>query len=253
MLRRIPDGSRHSLEARNHKTVRGRSILGKSRNKQGKPRPAPIVTRKTSWVKKSHWKRNSVILGFVLIVIVVGAYSLSQSAPGSSARPLQVNNSAWKTAALTDANSGKNFTLSQFAGKVVVLQFMAVYCQYCLAESHQLVSVQQSFATNGDSGQVVVVSVDVDPNENLAQLRNYVSQNHFGAPNSNPPWYFAKDDTGQLLQSVVGTVNFSSFISQTNMYFIDKNQTNSFQTMSRSPFQDANPASDVVAAAEKLF
>ena len=99
----------------------------------------------------------------------------------------------------------------------------------------------------------MVVSVDVDPNENMAQLKSYVSQYHFGAPNSSPTWYFAKDDTGQLLQSVVGAVDFSSFISQTNMYFINKDQSNSFYTMQRASFQDANPAPDIVAAAQKLF
>jgi thiol-disulfide isomerase/thioredoxin len=210
--------------------------------------------QQTSWVKKSHWKRNSIILGSVLLIIIVGAFSLSQSSAGSSARLYQVPNSAWKSAPLTDANNGKTFTLGNFSGKVVVLQFMAVYCQYCLAEARQLVSVQQNFAGNAQANnQVVVVSVDVDPNENLAQLQAYVSQNHFGAPSSNPPWFFAKDNTGQLLQSVVGNVDFSSFISQTNMYFIGKDQSNSFQTMQRASFQDANPASDIVAAAQKLF
>ncbi len=130
---------------------------------------------------------------------------------------------------------------------------MAVYCQYCLAESHQLVSVQQTFAGNGQAGQVVVVSVDVDPNENLAQLKSYVQQNQFGAPSSNPVWYFAKDNTGQLLQSIVGRVDFSSFISQTNMYFIGKTQGITFYTMQRTTLQDANPAGDIIAAAQKLF
>jgi len=204
-------------------------------------------------VKKSHWKRNSFILGVVLLVIIIGAYSLSQTSAGASARPFQPINSSWKTASLTDANTGKDFNLSQFVGKVVVLQFMAVYCQFCLAEGHQLVSVQQSFAGNGQAAQVVIVSVDVDPNENLGQLQAYVKQNNFGAPNSNPVWYFAKDNTGQLLQSVVGSVNFSSFISKTNMYFIDKTQGGTFYTMQRTTLQDANPASDIIAAAQKLF
>jgi thiol-disulfide isomerase/thioredoxin len=210
--------------------------------------------QKTSWVKKSHWKRNSVTLGSLLFIIIVAGYSLAQTQAGSSARLYQVPNSAWKSAPLTDANSGKSFTLGNFSGKVVVLQFMAVYCQYCFAEARQLVSVQQSFAGNTQaSNQVVVVSVDVDPNENLAQLQSYVSQNHFGAPNSNPPWFFAKDNTGQLMQSVVGSVQFSSFIAQTNMYFIGKDQSNSFLSMQRASFQDASPASDIVAAAQKLF
>ena len=228
--------------------------MAKRKSREGKLRPPPQRPQRTnSWVKKSHWKRNSFILGLALIVIIVGAYSLSQSATGSSARPIQVLNSTWKTAPLIDANTGKNFTLGQFAGKVVVLQFMAVYCQYCLAESHQLVNVQQSFSNNGQAGQVVIVSVDVDPNENFAQLQSYVGQNHFGAANSNPVWYFAKDSTGQLLNSVVGSVDFSSFISQTNMYFIDKSQTGTFYTMQRTTLQTANPASDIIAAASKLF
>jgi len=223
----------------------------KSRPGKGRGHSPP---QQTSWVKKSHWKRNSIILGSVLLIIIVGAFSLSQSQAGAAARPYLVPNSAWKAAPLTDANSGKNFTLGDFGGKVVVLQFMAVYCQYCLAEARQLVTVQQNFAGNGQaSGQVIVVSVDVDPNENLGQLKGYVSQYHFGAPSSSPPWFFAKDNTGQLLQSVVGNVDFSSFISQTNMYFIDRNQSNSFHTMQRASFQDANPASDIVAAAQKLF
>jgi thiol-disulfide isomerase/thioredoxin len=190
----------------------------------------------------------------LLLIIIVAGYSLAQTQAGSSARLYQVPNSAWKSAPLTDANSGKSFTLGNFSGKVVVLQFMAVYCQYCFAEARQLVSVQQSFAGNTQaSNQVVVVSVDVDPNENLAQLQSYVSQNHFGAPNSNPPWFFAKDNTGQLMQSVVGSVQFSSFIAQANMYFIGKDQSNSFLSMQRASFQDASPASDIVAAAQKLF
>ena len=53
--------------------------------------------------------------------------------------------------------------------------------------------------------------------------------------------------------SVVGAVDFSSFISQTNMYFIAKNQGTTFYTMQRTTLQDANPASDIIAAAEKLF
>jgi thiol-disulfide isomerase/thioredoxin len=227
--------------------------LGGLKSRKGKG-GGHFSQQRTSWAKKSHWKRNSIILGSVLLIIIVGAYSVSQSAGGSSAHIYQVPNSTWKAAPLTDANSGKNFTLGDFGGKVVVLQFMAVYCQFCLAEARQLVIVQQNFASNGQaSSQVVVVSVDVDPNENLGQLRAYVGQNHFGAPSSNPPWFFAKDNTGQLLQSVVGNVDFSSFIAQANMYFIDKNQSNSFLSIQRASFQDASPASDILAAAQKLF
>ncbi len=227
--------------------------MAKRKVKQGKPRPAP-PSQRTTWVKKSHFKRNLTIFTAVILLLIVGVYSVSQSAPGSSARPLLISNSAWKTAPLTDPTTGQNFALSDFSGKVVVLQFMAIYCQFCLAEGHQLVTVQQTLSGNSQaSARVVIVSVDVDPNENLAQLKQYIQAGGFGAPNSNPAWRYAKDSTGQLLQSVAGNVAFGSFISLTNMYFIDRNQTNNFMTMQRSLTQEANPASDIVAVVNKLL
>jgi len=148
---------------------------------------------------------------------------------------------------------GKTFTLSQYSGKVIVLQFMAVYCQYCLAEGHQLVSVQQSLSGNSKAaGQTVIVTVDVDPNENVQQLKSYAQQYGFGAPSSSPAWRYAKDASGQLLQSIAGNVDFGSFISVTNMYFVDHQLSNDFLTMQRSPLQDSNPASDIVAVVNKL-
>ncbi len=187
-------------------------------------------------------------------MVIVGVYAVSQSTPGSSARPFLVTNSAWKTAPLQDPVTGQTFTLSNFTGKIVVLQFMAIYCQYCLAEGHRLVTVQQNLAQDSRaSGGVVIVSVDVDPNENLAQLKQYVQQYGFGNANSNPAWRYAKDATGQLLESIAGNVNFGSFISLTNMYFIDRQQTNNFMTMQRSLTQDANPASDIIAVVNKFL
>jgi thiol-disulfide isomerase/thioredoxin len=232
--------------------------LGKQKQnaKQGKPRPTPVQTPQStrSWVKKSHFKRNFVIVVAVFLIVIVGVYAVSQSAPGSSARPFLVTNSAWKTAPLQDPVTGQTFTLSNFTGKIVVLQFLATYCQYCLEEGHQLVTVQQNLAHDSRaSGGVVIVSVDVDPNENVAQLKQYVQSNGFGNANSNPPWRYAKDSTGQLLQSIAGNVDFGSFISLTHMYFIDGQQTNNFMTMQRSLTQNANPASDIVAVVDKLL
>lgn len=228
----------------------------RARPKQGKRFTPPQTQRvhKASFIKKSHLKRNLGVLTAVVLLIVVGVLAFSQSNTGASARPLEISNSDWKTAPLTDAFTGQTLTLSQFSGKVIVLQFMAVYCQYCLSEGHQLVSVQDSLSKNSQaSGQVVIVTVDVDPNENVQQLKSYAQQNGFGAPNSNPAWIYAKDSTGQLLHSIAGNVDFGYFISLTNMYFVDHQQSNSFLTMQRNSLQEANPASDIVSVVSKLL
>ncbi len=230
-------------------TSRAKQKPGKKSTPQASPRPY-----KATFVKKSHLKRNLGVLVAIIFLVVIGVYSFAQSSAGASARPIQIANSAWKTAPLTNAATGQSFTLSNFTGKVVVLQFMATYCQYCLAEGHQLISVQQSLSGNSQAaGQVVMVSVDVDKYEDLATLKNYVQQNSFGAPNSNPAWIYAKDATGQLLQSIAGSPDFGSFISLTNMYFIDHQGSNSFLTMQRNSIQYANPASDIVAVVNKLL
>lgn len=236
----------------------GRPLLRRQKQKAKqdtrRPTPAQSSQRATSWVKKSHFKRNFTIVTAVFLMVIVGVYAVSQSAPGSSARPFLVTNSAWKTAPLQDPVTGQTFTLSNFTGKVVVLQFMATYCQYCLEEGHQLVNVQQNLAQDSRaSGGVVIVSVDVDPNENVPQLKQYVQSNGFGNGNSNPPWRYAKDSTGQLLQSIAGNVDLGSFISLTHMYFIDGQQTSNFMTMQRSLTQNSNPASDIVAVVDKLL
>jgi len=228
----------------------------KARQKQGKksiPQPNQRL-HKATFLKKSHFKRNLSVLTGIVFLIVVGVYAFSQSSAGASARPLAITNSVWKTAPLTDAFTGQTFTLSQYSGKVIVLQFMAVYCQYCLAEGHQLESVQQSLSGNSKAaGQTVIVTVDVDPNENMQQLKSYAQQYGFGAPSSSPAWIYAKDASGQLLQSIAGNVDFGSFISVTNMYFVDRQLSNDFLTMQRSPLQDSNPASDIVAVVNKLL
>jgi len=234
--------------------LRANSRAGQKQGRKGIPPPNQRPHHKASFVKKSHLKRNLTVLAGIIFLVVVGVYAFSQSSAGASARPLAIANSAWKTAPLTDAFSGQSFTLSQYSGKAIVLQFMAVYCQYCLAEGRQLVSVQSSLSGNSKAaGQTVIVTVDVDPNENVQQLKSYAQQNGFGAANSSPAWIYAKDASGQLLQSIAGNVDFGSFISLTNMYFVDRQQSNNFLTMQRSPLQDANPAGDIVAVVNKLL
>ncbi len=219
------------------------------KSKHGKPKRAntPPPPRK-SWVKKSHAKRNLVISVAVILLVGLGIFSVSQQpAPGSA---VQIASTAWKGASLTDAGTQQKFTLSQFSGKVVVLELMAMWCGSCRVQGQEIAKVAQNLAGND---QVVIVTVDVDRSENLADLAAYVRQWHFGAPNSTPPWYYATDDTGQLLASLVGTVNLHTYIPSTPTYIIDKSQSSSFTLLTHSTVDIANPARDIVAAIDKAI
>ncbi len=249
------------LRAKTPYSWHGRSFLrpdSKSK-RRGLKNPTPQrqgPPPRASWVKKSHFKRNFGIFLGVIFLVVLGFYALSQQ-PGSAGQFVQAATDGWKTVPLTDARTGQTFTLGQFAGKVVVLEAMATWCGNCRLQGVELRKVVQSIAGNG---QVVVVTVDVDPNESLALLRQYVEQNNFGSLDSTPQWYYAADATGheaQLLKAIVGNVNpvsfVQTFITETPTYIIPKEQGNTFSVLTHSTILLYNPANDIIAAVDRAL
>jgi len=76
--------------------------------------------------------------------------------------------------------SGEIITLSQFKGKVVILQAMASWCPSCKLQASQIKPVYEKYAGNG----LVVISLDIQPERSsLQDLRNF--KNNFGGD-----WYF---------------------------------------------------------------
>lgn len=80
---------------------------------------------------------------------------------------------------LTDVRTGERFTLGQFAGKVVVVESMAVWCPLCTDQQRVMQAVLPELGPG-----VVYVSIDVDPNETPDLLRRYVERHGFS-------WRFA--------------------------------------------------------------
>jgi thiol-disulfide isomerase/thioredoxin len=81
---------------------------------------------------------------------------------------------------LTDTD-GNTFSLSDFKGKVVLLDFMATWCVPCVTEISSLKEVQQNF---GDS--VVIISIDVETSETSDELKTFKEE-------QGATWRFAVD------------------------------------------------------------
>ena len=79
--------------------------------------------------------------------------------------------------ALTDIASGTAFTLADFKGKVVLLEPFAQWCPTCLAQQREVVRLHQLL---GERDDFVSVGLDIDPNEDAAMLREYLSRHGFG-------------------------------------------------------------------------
>lgn len=89
---------------------------------------------------------------------------------------------SWFNVEMTDVNTGKPFKMSDFSGKVVLVDTMATWCPTCQGEMGE---VQRLPGLLGASASNLVrVSLDVDPNEDATILTKFAAANKFD-------WYIA--------------------------------------------------------------
>lgn len=82
----------------------------------------------------------------------------------------------WLGTSLTDARSGGSFKLSDFSGKVVLVELISVNCSSCAAQGQQLQSLGQML---GGKSDFAIVSLDINPMDTPAALAKYVQSNSF--------------------------------------------------------------------------
>jgi cytochrome oxidase Cu insertion factor (SCO1/SenC/PrrC family) len=82
----------------------------------------------------------------------------------------------WFDMELTDVVTGETFTMNDFAGKVVLVETMAMWCPNCLVQANEVRKMHEAL---GNPEDLVSVSLDVDFNEDEASLKEYVEQYDF--------------------------------------------------------------------------
>jgi thiol-disulfide isomerase/thioredoxin len=91
----------------------------------------------------------------------------------------------WRTTELTDVLTEETFSIDRLDGPVAIQAF-AVWCPKCERQSRALASVDES---------VTVVSLNIDPNEDAAKVREHAEGNGFD-------WRFAVAPT-EMTESLV--------------------------------------------------
>jgi peroxiredoxin len=86
----------------------------------------------------------------------------------------------WFSVELTDAQTGETFTMNDYAGKVVLLETMAMWCPNCIVQAHEVRKLHEVI----DSEDLISVSLDVDVNEDSESLKEYAYGYGFD-------WHFA--------------------------------------------------------------
>jgi len=88
---------------------------------------------------------------------------------------------AWYNVTLTDASTGKAFNIHELKGKVILVETMAQWCSTCKKQQGEVKALREKLGMLDD---FVTIGLDIDPNENAADLKNYVASNGFD-------WLFA--------------------------------------------------------------
>jgi thiol-disulfide isomerase/thioredoxin len=90
----------------------------------------------------------------------------------------------WFGVALTDARTGQTFSINDLKGKVVLVETMAQWCSSCLKQQGEVKALREKIGANDD---FVSVGLDIDPNENAADLKTYAETRGFDWLYAVPP------------------------------------------------------------------
>lgn len=167
-----------------------------------------------------------LIGGLVLLALVSGYNHFQTSDKGRTSIPNQPTGSG-KIApdfTLTDL-AGQSVKLSDFKGKIVVLNFWASWCPPCKAEMPDLEQIAQDFRSSPDR-ILLAVNLTDGTREKESDARNYVTNNHFSMRVlldhkgqiaddygiTGIPATFIIDRQGNIYQTIKGSTNRATIL-----------------------------------------
>ena len=82
----------------------------------------------------------------------------------------------WFSVSFTEATSGATFRIQDFKDKVILVETMALECPTCMEQQKEIKALHDQLGMRDD---LVTLSIDVDSNETLAGLKDYVAKNGY--------------------------------------------------------------------------
>ena len=122
--------------------------------------------------------RFALILFGCAWVIPACTFTAKTSAPQSTVVTVTPD---WFKMEMTDVLTSKTFSMSDYTGKVVLLETMAIWCPSCVIQQTQVGKLREAL---GNPADLISVTLDVDSHEDNAALKEYASSYRFD-------WHFA--------------------------------------------------------------
>ena len=126
-------------------------------------------------------KIYTLLLVPALALIMFACTSIQANTDNTNKAQSATTTPEWFDVELTDAQTGQTFTMNDYAGKVVLVETMAMWCPNCVIQATQIEKFHEAL---GNPEDLITVSLDVDVHEDEASLKEYASSYRFN-------WHFA--------------------------------------------------------------
>ena len=118
---------------------------------------------------------------FLLLTSACASMQVEITAAPASPLPVPASGPDWFHMELIDAQTGETFTINDYAGKVILVETMAIWCPNCVVQANEVRNLHEAL---GDPQDLISISLDVDINEDSASLKEYAYGYGFD-------WHFA--------------------------------------------------------------
>ncbi len=158
-------------------------------------------------------KRSTFVIASLIFLLSLGAVA-SQKAPFFKSKTVksEVPHPAFQTV------TGQSMDISQFKGKVIVLNFWATWCPPCVAELPALIQLQTTY---GNDIQVIGINVDQDTSKVSSFIKSkgitypigYATPKLISAYGNiqSIPTTFIIDRNFKIVDTVIGLHDFKQF------------------------------------------
>ncbi len=99
----------------------------------------------------------------------------TESEPGLSEQP-ELSFPVWYSTPLTDVNTGEVFSVEENLGKVILVETLATWCSNCYKQQTEVARFHDLL---GERNDFISLGIDIDPNEDILLLTDYVRKNGF--------------------------------------------------------------------------
>jgi thiol-disulfide isomerase/thioredoxin len=145
--------------------------------------------------------RFALIYFSLTLVMSACTFTAKTSEPQSNVVPTATVTPDWFNIEMTDVQTGETFSMSDYAGKVVLVETMAIWCPNCLIQATQVEKLHEAL---GNPEDLISVSLDVDSHEDEATLREYASSYRFN-------WHFVV--TPLLVERALGNLYSAEYLN----------------------------------------